>query len=228
MDILKLKNNFNNKNYNESKNLFNVNKIVKNVKNQHKIKCCPFCSSKKFHQHNHYEILLKNNVFNGKIEYLNIKYHRYKCNECNKTFLENIENRYKNTKITNNLAQQIIKEFKSHQIMSYCAQNFNISNVLVKKIIKEYLIKENSKIKNENVEIISIDEKFMLGKYYTIFRDYNSKNILDIEVGTKSDTVKKFSEFLGQKSRNIKAVSIDKSLSFISGVEKFLPNLLKK
>jgi len=139
MDIFELKNNFE-KNYKDSKNNSDENiVIIKNVKNNSKTKCCPFCGSKEFHNHNTYKILLKDSVFYNKNNYINVKYHRLKCNTCHKTFLENIENRYKKTKITKNLAQQIIEDFKTHQIMSYCAEKFKISNVLVKKIIKEFL-----------------------------------------------------------------------------------------
>ena len=82
---------------------------------------------------------MKYSVFYNKTEYSNINYHRYKCNYCYKTFLENIENRYKKSKITKNLAQQVVEDFKNHKIMSYCAEKFKISNVLVKKIINEFL-----------------------------------------------------------------------------------------
>ena len=91
MDILKLKKNFEYKNCKESKIFCDDNNIIKDVKNKTKTKCCPFCESKNFHCHNTYKILLKNSVFYSKIEYLNVNYHRYKCNECNKTFLENMK-----------------------------------------------------------------------------------------------------------------------------------------
>jgi transposase len=108
--------------------------------------------------------------------------------------------------------------------MSYCAEKFKISNVLVKKIIKEFLIKENSKNDKIDVKKLSIDEKILFGKrnFYTIFRDYDTKKIIHIVKGTKSD-VEKFSKFFGEKLKEIEAVNIDKSLSFISCVEKFLP-----
>lgn len=227
MDILKLNNNFEKRNYKESKKIFDENNIIsKNVKNKTKTKCCPFCGSENFHNHNNYKISLKNSVFYNKIEYLNINYHRYKCKKCHKTFLENIENRYKNTKITKNLTKQIIEDFKTHQIMSYCAEKFKISNVLVKEIIKEFLRKENSKNVENDVKTLSIDEKNLFGKreFYTFFRDYDTEKILYIEKGTKSDIIKNFAEFLGEKSKKIEFVSIDKSLSFISGVENHLPN----
>ena len=226
MDILKLNNNFE-KNYKDSKNNNDENNVIfKDVKNKTKIKCCPFCKSKEFHNHNTYKITLKNSVFYGKIEFLNIKYHRLKCNKCNKTFLENIENRYKKTKITKNLAQQIIEDFKMNQIMSYCAEKFKISNVLVKQIINEFLVKENSKNVDNDVKIVSIDEKNLFGKrnFLTLFRNYETQELIHYEKGTKSDIIKNFAEFLGEKSNGIEALSIDKSASFISGAEKHLPN----
>lgn len=226
MDILKLNNNFE-KNYKDSKNNNDENNVIfKDVKNKTKTKCCPFCKSKEFHNHNTYKITLKNSVFYGKIEYLNVNYHRLKCNKCHKTFLENIENRYENSKITKNLAQQIIEDFKISQIMSYCAEKFKISNVLVKKIIKEFLVKENSKNADKDVKIVSIDEKNLFGKhnFLTLFRNYETQELIHYEKGTKSDTIEKFTKFLGEKSNGIEALSIDKSASFISGAEKHLPN----
>ena len=227
MDILKLNNNFEKRNYNDSKNNYDENSVIyKDVKNKTKIKCCPFCKSKKIHNHNTYKITLKNSVFYNKTEFLNIKYHRLKCNKCHKTFLENIENRYENSKITKNLTYQIIEDFKTHKIMSYCAEKFKISNILVKKIIYEFLRKENSKNADKDVKIVSIDEKNLFGKrnFSTIFRNYETQELIHYEQGTKSDTIKNFAEFLGEKSKKIGFVSIDKSASFISGAEKHLPN----
>ena len=227
MDILKLNNNFEKRNYNDSKNNYDENSVIfKDVKNKTKIKCCPFCKSKKIHNHNTYKITLKNSVFYNKTEFLNIKYHRLKCNKCHKTFLENIENRYENSKITKNLTHQIIEDFKNHQIMSYCAEKFKISNVLVKEIINEFLVKENSKNADKDVKIVSIDEKNLFGKrnFLTFFRNYETQELIHYEKGTKSDTIEKFSKFLGEKSNGIEALSIDKSASFISGAEKHLPN----
>ena len=108
--------------------------------------------------------------------------------------------------------------------MSYCAEKFKISSVLVKEIINEFLVKENSKNVDNDVKIVSIDEKKIFGIFYTIFRNYETKEIIYIVKGTKSDTVKNFAEFFGEKSKKIEFVSIDKSVSFISGVEKHLPN----
>ncbi len=204
MDILKLNNNFEKRNYKESKKNFDKNNVFfKDVKNKTKTKCCPFCGSKNFHNHNNYKILLKNSVFYNKIEYLNINYHRYKCKNCHKTFLENIENRYKNTKITKNLANQIIEDFKTHQIMSYCAEKFKISNVLVKEIIKEFLRKENSKNVENDVKTLSIDEKNLFGKreFYTFFRDYDTEKILYIEKEQKVILLKILLSFLVKNQR---------------------------
>ena len=46
-------------------------------------------------------ILLKNCIFDDKIDYLNIKFNNFIYLECKKNFPENIEKRYKNTKINN-------------------------------------------------------------------------------------------------------------------------------
>ena len=64
MDIFKLKNNFEKRNYNDSKNNSDENNVIfKDVKNKTKTKCCPFCGSKEFHNHKTYKISLKNSVF---------------------------------------------------------------------------------------------------------------------------------------------------------------------
>ena len=110
--------------------------------------------------------------------------------------------------------------------MSYCAEKFKISNVLVKEIINEFLLKENSKNDDKDVKIVSNDEKNLFGKhnFLTLFRNYETQKLIHYEKGTKSNTIEKFTKFLGEKSNGIEALSIDKSASFISGAEKHLPN----
>ena len=72
-------------------------KEIKNVKiktDRSNLKC-PFCWSQHVYIHSYKNILLKNRVFDDKIQFLNIKFKRFICLECHKNFSENIENRYK-------------------------------------------------------------------------------------------------------------------------------------
>ena len=59
---------------------------------------------------------------------------------------------------------------------------------------------------------MSIDEKNLFGKhnFLTLFRNYETQKLIHYEKGTKSDTVKNFVEFFGEKSKKIEFVSIDK------------------
>ena len=43
---------------------------------------CSFCGSKHVHIHSCENILLKNHVFDDKIQYLDVKFKRFICSEC--------------------------------------------------------------------------------------------------------------------------------------------------
>ena len=87
------------------------------------------------HIHRYKNILLKNHVFDDKIQYLNVKFKRFICYECHKNFSENIENRYKKTKITNDLAFDIFNDFKKTLLIKDVEIKYNIHFNLAKDII---------------------------------------------------------------------------------------------
>ena len=112
-------------------------KEIKNVKiktDRSNLKC-PFCGSKHVHIHRYKNILLKNHVFDDKIQYLNVKFKRFICYECHKNFSEKIENRYKKTKITNDLAFDIFNDFKKTLLIKDVEIKYNIHFNLAKDII---------------------------------------------------------------------------------------------
>jgi len=114
-----------------------LKKEVKNVKiktDRSNLKC-PFCGSKHVYIHRYKNILLKNRVFDDKIQYLNVKFKRFICYECHKNFSENIENRYKKTKITNDLAFDIFNDFKKTLLIKDVEIKYNIHFNLAKDII---------------------------------------------------------------------------------------------
>jgi len=213
------------------KNNQNYNKVeIKDITIEIDDKCvCKHCGERNFHIHNRYTTLIKNGIKDGKIEYLRVHYCRFKCNNCNKCFIQNVDMRYKNTSITEFCKNQIIADFLNDRVMNKYAKKYDISNTLVKKIVCDFMKKQIEKnyeqLKNK-ITIISIDEK-KIGKntFYTIFRNYHTKTIIYITKGRDMETIKKFACFFGKNAENIQAVSIDKSISFISGIEKYLPNV---
>ena len=96
---------------------------------------CPFCGSQHFYIHSYNNILLKNHVFDDKIQYLNVRFKRFICAECRKNFSESIENRYKKTKITNDLAFDIFNDFKKSLFIKDVEIKYNIHFNLAKDII---------------------------------------------------------------------------------------------
>ena len=109
-------------------------KIVKIKTDRTNLKC-PFCGSQHVYIHSCKNILLKNHVFDDKIQYLDVKFKRFICSECHKNFSENIENRYKKTKITNNLAFDIFNDFKKSLFIKDVEIKYNIHFNLAKDII---------------------------------------------------------------------------------------------
>ncbi len=120
------------------KNNQNYNKVeIKDITIEINDKCvCKHCGERNFHVHNKYTTLIKNGIKDGKIEYLKVHYCRFKCNNCNKCFIQNVDMRYKNTSITEFCKNQIIADFLNDGIMNKYAKKYDISNTLIKKILK--------------------------------------------------------------------------------------------
>ena len=119
------------------RNIKELKKEIKNIKiktDRNNLKC-PYCGSKHVYIHSCKNILLKNQVFDDKIQYLNINFNRFICVECKKNFSESIENRYKKTKITNNLAFDIFNDFKKTLLIKDVEIKYNIYFNLAKDII---------------------------------------------------------------------------------------------
>ena len=208
-------------------------KEIKNVKiktDRSNLKC-PFCESKHVHIHSHKNILLKNHVSDDKIQYLDVKFKRFICSECHKNFSENIENRYKKTKITNDLAFDIFNDFSKTLLIKDVEIKYDIHFNLAKDIISTFCDlknKKNNEILTKNgINTICVDEK-CVGKYdfYTIFRDYETRKIIYFTQGKSSESIKKFKESFDENfTKNLKNVCIDKSKAFICGFSHYFPHI---
>jgi len=208
-----------------------LKKEIKNIKiktDRSNLKC-PFCGSQHVYIHSYKNILLKNRVFDDKIQFLNIKFKRFSCSECHKNFSENIENRYKKTKITNNLAFDIFKDFSKTLLIKDVENKYDIHFNLAKDIISTFCDLKNEKdreilIKN-GINTICVDEK-CVGKYnfFTIFRDYETRKSIYYTKGKNSETIKKFKESCDENiTKNFKNMCIDKSKAFLHGFLHYFP-----
>ena len=120
------------------RNIKELKKEIKNIKirtERNNLKC-PYCGSKHVYIHSCKNILLKNQVFDDKIQYLNINFKRFICSECHKNFSENIEKHYKNTKITNNLTFDIFNDFSKTLPFKAVGKKYNTHSNLAKNIIR--------------------------------------------------------------------------------------------
>lgn len=215
------------------RNIKNLKKEIKNVKiktDRSNLKC-PYCGSKHIHIHSYENVLLKNRVFDDKIQFLNIKFKRFICVECKKNFSENIEKRYKNTKITNNLAFDIFKDFSKNLLIKDVQIKYDIHFNLAKDIISTFCDLKNKKnveilLKN-GINTVCVDEK-CVGKYefFTIFRDKDTRKIIYFTRGKSSEAIKKFKESFDENiTKNLKNVCIDKSKAFICGFLHYFPHI---
>lgn len=192
---------------------------------------CPFCGSQHVYIHSCKNILLKNHVFDDKIQYLDVKFKRFICSECHKNFSENIENRYKKTKITNDLAFDIFNDFSKTLLIKDIENKYDIHFNLAKDIISTFCDLKNEKdreilIKN-GINTICVDEK-CVGKYdfYTIFRDYKTRKVIYFTQGKSSEAIKKFKESFDENiTKNFKNMCIDKSKAFLHGISHYFPDV---
>ena len=214
----------------ESKKTIIYDVTCKNVK-KHK---CPFCNNNHITVNKYYYMYLKNGINDdGYLEIFRVKIVDFKCisKDCRKTFKLDLPFRYKNYRITINVAKKIHFLLKTTQIFSKIAKIVGVNEKIVKEICEEKIDEINKiseeKIKKDNVNHLCIDEKYISKKkgFHTIFYDFYKKQMIFSCKGRNTETIKIFMDNFGDFFiKNIENVSLDMSKIYIYSVLKYIPN----
>jgi transposase len=97
----------------------------------------------------------------------------------------------------------------------------------VKNIHKDWLKDKHKKIRYKDLIYLSVDE-FSIRRghtYMTVFLDIRTGRIIYAVEGRSVEDIQPFLEQLSRKARNLKAIAMDMSRSYIAAVKEYIPHV---
>lgn len=205
--------------------------VDKEISNDTKSMSCRYCKGS-------VHILAKAKVtlrdmpeYPGKAKRVRYHIHRYQCEECGKTFTEEIESRYPGTRVTRRAAEWIKALLKNHMTIRGVQRLTGIHWDTIRRIHEE-IIKETVERYEESLrksdyrpKYLAVDE-FAIHKghkYATCVMDLDTGHVIWVGKGrAKDDFERFFRETDMTYLSEVKAVAMDMNASYNLLVEKYL------
>jgi transposase len=200
--------------------------IFYSVEMVHQKISCPKCSSLNHHFKGQKIRRFKMTPVGSKKCFLDVVLHRLKCSECDHHWWPRLPFMKGKFQMTRSLIQYAF-DLLSISTIQDVSRLLGISWNAIKRIHKMKLEKLYKKIPLEEVKYISVDE-FAIKKgheYMTVFSDIESGRIIHAVEGRTAADIAPFLIELTNKAKNLKAIAMDMSLSYISAVQQFLPQI---
>ena len=186
--------------------------------------CCARCKKKNLHFKGQKKRRFRMTPVGSKKCFLDLVLHRLKCSDCGHRWwprLSFMKGKHRMTRSFIQYAFNLISISTIQDVSRLLGVNWNV----IKKIHKMKLEPLYKKISLESLEYISVDE-FAIRKghtYMTVFTDIVSGKILHAVEGRKVEDIKPFLLKLRKEAKLLQAIAMDMSASYISAVQKFLP-----
>jgi transposase len=158
--------------------------------------------------------------------FLMLTMHKIYCLDCHKSCWPKLEFFSGKQRMTMSYIQYVLDLLLFGTILSV-SHFLETGWDLVKDIHKNYLKKKYKKIPYKNLKYLSIDE-FSIKKghtYMTIFIDIETGRIIYATEGRTKEDLLSFLQKLASKAINLKAISMDMSVSYFSAISKALPKV---
>lgn len=158
--------------------------------------------------------------------YLDVVLHRLKCLSCGYQWWPRLPFMKGKFQMTRSFIQYAF-DLLSISTIQDVSRLLGVSWNVIKKIHKMKLEKLYRKICLKEIKYISVDE-FAIKKgheYMTVFSDIESGRIIHAVEGRKIEDITPFLLKLQKEAKNLKAIAMDMSVSYIAAVEKFLPEI---
>jgi transposase len=188
--------------------------------------CCPQCRSQDSHFKGQKTRRFLMTPVGAKKCYLDVLLHRLKCCDCNYRWWPRLPFMKGKFQMTRSLIRYAF-DLLSISTIQGVSQLLGISWNVIKKIHKMKLGKLYKKIDITKVKYLSVDE-FAIKKgheYMTVFSDVESGRIVHAVEGRKIEDITPFLLKLKSQAKNLKAIAMDMSVSYISAVKSILPGL---
>lgn len=158
--------------------------------------------------------------------FLEITVHKYKCLDCGSYAWVNLPFAFGKYPMTRTFVNYILSLVKLGTLQGV-AIFLDLQWKSVKNIHKNFLANKYKKINYRNLVYISVDE-FAIKKghkYMTVFTDIRTGRVIYAIEGRCVDIIEPFLKKLALKARNLKAIAMDLSPTYIAAVEKHLPGV---
>lgn len=189
---------------------------------------CPCCGSDKINVHGYKESNIKLMPISGFKALLKLNKQRYKCKNCNKTFIAKTDIVKKNCYISNNIKYGVALKASKKISEKDISEEFNISHNTVNRIINSFF--ESHKVNYKYLpEVLCFDEfkstKDAAGAMSFIYCDAENHKIIDIVENRQLKYLKKyFGRYPKKVRKKVKYIVMDMYSPYISLAQELFPN----
>jgi len=157
---------------------------------------------------------------------LELTMHRLQCKQCQNVWWPHLPFMQGTTRYTRSFAMTVLDLLRSWTIRAV-SQYLHVSWDVVKDIHKAKLTAKYRRINLKDVKYLGVDE-FSIRKhhkYMTIFIDLQTGRVLHAVEGTAKEDLAPFLKKLAKRAKQLKAVSMDMSVSFSAVFKEYLPTV---
>lgn len=187
---------------------------------------CPKCSHRRCIFRGHKTRWLRMPPIGRKQAILELIMHRLQCKQCQNIWWPHLPFMQGTKRYTRSFAMTVLDLLRSWTIRAV-AQYLHVSWDVVKDIHKAKLTAKYRRINLKDVKYLGVDE-FSLRKhhkYMTIFIDLQTGRVLHAVEGTAKEDLAPFLKKLAKRAKQLKAVSMDMSVSFSAAFKEYLPTV---
>jgi len=158
--------------------------------------------------------------------FLEITVHKFKCKDCHASAWVNLPFAVGKLPMTKAFVNHVLSLIKLGTVQAI-SLFLELSWKTVKSIHKDWLSEKYKKISYKKLTHLSVDE-FSIKKghkYMTVFTDIKTGRIIYAVEGRSVEDIKPFLKKLSRKARQLKAIAMDLSPSYISAIRQYLPGV---
>ncbi|MBO6113405.1 MAG: ISL3 family transposase [Lachnospiraceae bacterium] len=194
----------------------------------HRPICCanPACGHKvKPHVHSSKTNLIHDIRSEGKLVYINLTIHRYRCPDCSYVFPDEFTFFAKNSHITDRLKQEFVDRCIKGETFTYIGNDYSVDHKTVAAAFKAYSDTHKELLTYDYTpEVLGLDEAHIDDHFRLVITDIKEQRLLDMKRDNKAPTVKAYLHTLDKST--CKCVTMDFAPAYAKCVKTVLPDAL--
>jgi len=187
---------------------------------------CSCCKSKNVSKEKSAIRKFRGSNLNSTKTYLQIKTYKFYCRDCKKRAWVQLPFAMGKLPMTRAFVNYVI-ELSAMSTLLHVALLLGLQWKTVKNIDKAYLKGKAKQFSYKKLRYLSVDEIAIRKghNYMTVISDIETGKIIYAVEGRKEEDLRFFLRRLAKKAKNLRAIAMDMSKSYISAVKKHLPHV---